>query len=128
MTTIILILVTHFVADFIFQTDKQAINKSKSNWWLTAHVASYGVGLSIFITLWVGGTLQALCWMLVNVALHWVTDYVTSRINAYLWRNEMRHWFFVGIGADQLIHYICLLLTYEAIITKNFITLSYATI
>lgn len=116
MTTTLLILLTHFVADFIFQTDKQAINKSSSNYWLTVHVATYGIGLAIFAQLWIGTTLPALYWILSNVALHWCTDFVTSRINSYLWRKEMRHWFFVGIGADQMIHYTCLLLTYDALI------------
>ena len=113
--TILLILSTHFVGDFIFQTDKQAKNKSSSNYWLTVHVATYGICLS-FARLIMGNTLPSFYWVLINIVLHWYTDFVTSRINAYLWRKEMRHWFFVGIGLDQLIHYTCLFATYKALL------------
>lgn len=118
MTTTLLILLTHFVADFIFQTDKQAINKSKSNFWLTQHVFTYSLGLWIYAAAnwaWFHNS-NIIYWVVLNALLHWITDYITSRINSYLWRKEMRHWFFVGIGADQMIHYTCLLLTYEALI------------
>lgn len=118
MTTILLILFAHFVSDFLFQTDKQAINKSTSNWWLTQHVITYTIGLSFFMAghlAWHHQT-EIIYWLLINAGLHWITDYATSRINSYLWRKEMRHWFFVGIGADQFIHYTCLLLTYDALI------------
>jgi hypothetical protein len=119
MITSVLILFTHFVADFIFQTEKQAVNKSKSNWLLTAHVATYGVGLSIFSLLWIDNTLSAFYWILCNMILHWITDFVTGRINAYLLRREMTNWFFVGVGADQFIHHLCLLLTYQALIMQR---------
>lgn len=118
MKIVLLILLTHFVADFIFQTDKQAINKSTSNLWLTKHVLTYMLGLQTFAIIHVIFFLdiQIYTWVVVNGVLHWITDYFTSRLNSYLWKKEMRHWFFVGIGADQMIHYTCLLLSYEMLI------------
>jgi hypothetical protein len=115
MITTVLILFTHFVADFIFQTEKQATKKGTSNWLLTAHVITYGIGLTIFAQLWIGNTLQTFCWVFCNMILHWITDFVTSRINSHLWKKGKENWFFVGIGADQFIHHACLLLTYEAL-------------
>jgi len=96
------VLFLHFVGDFILQTDRMALNKSKSNTWLTAHIGAY----SILITIVFGPVYAA-----VNAILHFCTDYVTSRITSYLWKKEERHWFFVTIGADQLIHALCLLWT-----------------
>lgn len=113
--TILLILFVHFVADFILQTDEMAINKSKSNQWLTIHVAAYMAGF-ILMTVWFIESQYWLHWILLNGALHWITDYFTSRLNSYLWKKEMRHWFFVGIGADQFIHYACLLISYQLLI------------
>ena len=78
----------------------------------------------------------------VNTAVHFATDAVTSRVTSRLWfvkgirvKNAMwslpmvqaaghaayevdydmskRHWFFVMLGADQLIHYMTLFVTAE---------------
>lgn len=97
----IAVLWLHFLGDFIFQTDTMAINKSKSNKWLCAHGLTYGIPL-----LCIGWK-----YALVNVIAHMGVDFITSRINARLWAAEKRHWFFVGIGADQAIHMTFLFLT-----------------
>lgn len=92
----------HFVCDFLLQTDKVAINKSSSNKTLFIHVLIYSIPLTIF------GPLFAL----VNAALHFVVDYVTSRATSFLWKHNKRHWFFVTIGLDQALHMTCLFVTY----------------
>ena len=105
------ILIIHWVADFVLQSDWMAINKSKNNLALLAHVFTYCntwgiVGLFFF------GFIPVALFYVYNFILHFITDYCTSRLNAYLWEKEMRHWFFVAIGFDQVIHYTCLFLTY----------------
>jgi hypothetical protein len=99
----------HFVADFILQTDKMALNKSKSNRWLGIHVVVYSCPFLIF----------GWKFALVTGVFHFVTDYITSRGTSYLWRKEMRHWFFVLIGFDQAIHLTTLLLTYRFIYLQS---------
>ena len=47
-------------------------------------------------------------WIVVNGALHFVTDAITSRITGYFWAKNDAHNFFVVIGFDQMIHYFCL--------------------
>lgn len=116
MGTTLLILLTHFIADFVCQTDKMALNKSKSNFFLSLHVLTY-TGVLLVITGFIfGWSYGFFAWIVLNAGLHWATDYGTSRLTSYLWVNERRHWFFVAIGADQMIHYTCLLLTYQWII------------
>ncbi len=114
MKIALLILLTHFVADFLLQNDDMALNKSKSNYWLSIHVLVYS---TTFLFLWTlfspENALGIWIWVLINYMLHWLTDYCTSRLTSYLWQKEQRHWFFVAIGFDQLVHYTCLLLTYE---------------
>jgi hypothetical protein len=112
---IILILFAHFVSDFVFQTDKQAINKSTSNLWLTYHVLAYTTGIFLTISILSKSIEIGLLYALLNGCIHWGQDYVTSRINSKLWRENKRHWFFVGIGADQFIHATILILTYSFI-------------
>ena len=96
----------HLFADFILQTDQMAINKSKSNFWLTLHIACYSVPFLIF----------GWKFALVNAIGHWITDFITSRITSYLWKKEERHWFFVTIGIDQAIHLTTLILTIPLIV------------
>jgi uncharacterized membrane-anchored protein len=119
---VLALLATHFVADFVCQTHEQATNKSKSNYWLSMHVATYTLVLAActfaILAIFVPNEmetsgLQALIYAVFNGGLHWLTDYVTSRINARLWSEGRTHDFFVGVGADQLIHYTCLLVTFH---------------
>ncbi len=97
--------ILHWFADFYCQTDRMALAKHSSNKWLTIHVATYTV-LLLMCTL-----VNVPLWCLLNGALHWVTDYFTSRWTSRLWKAERRHAFFVVIGLDQLIHLCTLTLT-----------------
>jgi hypothetical protein len=96
----------HFLADFIFQSDAMALNKSKSNYWLTVHVFVYTV---IFIPF---GPLFAI----VNGLLHWATDWGSSRLTAYYHSKGMRREFFLVIGLDQAMHLSALILTYDLLV------------
>lgn len=145
--TIYVLLVAHFVADFLAQSDWMAVNKSKRWDALALHVGAY-IGAAGFIVAifqppspWPYTTAKMFgVWLLVNALAHFVQDAVTSRITSRLWffRREdgiwaqaeyaypkhgrtlvnpwtpidgTRHWFFVAIGADQLLHYGTLFVT-----------------
>ena len=120
------LLLTHWIGDFLLQSDWMALNKSKNTWEgsraLFFHVLTYS---SCFI--WLG-----LEFTLLTFVMHWPVDFVTSRITRRLfpfvpawpddppfidWYNKdgedgrSNHWFFVVIGLDQLIHYLCLSFT-----------------
>jgi hypothetical protein len=103
---VVLILVGHWMADFIGQTDQMAKNKSTSN---AYHVIVYGLIMLSFI----GVTTRSIPWewVAVNTLAHGATDYVTSRVSSRLWRAGEVHWFFVVVGFDQMIHFITLFVT-----------------
>lgn len=125
--TLLALIVGHFVGDFLLQSDWMALNKSK---WpesqegrdaLTVHAAVYAASIGLF-------TLNPFVALITFVA-HAVTDAITSRWTTKLWFLPMeqvsksdnlwyaypdwkkRHWFFVVIGFDQMLHGIQLVLT-----------------
>ena len=143
MMPLLVLLTAHFVGDFLCQSDRMALNKSKSWDVLAWHVSVYTVVIAVASL-----RLVPLCapWGLfvtITFVTHFATDAVTSRITSRLWflditasgdlgkiwregtiRTEptycvedrgTRHWFFVVIGVDQLIHAWTLGLTLWAV-------------
>lgn len=113
---VMLVIFAHWVADFVFQTHWMAVNKSKNNLALGSHVLVYTivVGIILGIPLYVYGNIPYITlgtWVTVNGILHFITDYITSRITSKLWQKEDYHNFFVVVGFDQVIHYTCLFAT-----------------
>ena len=112
--TIMTVIAMHWVADFVLQTDWQAKNKSKDNFALLFHVLTYTICIFVCGIFFLANelTLQNIkiwkAWALANGIVHFGVDYVTSRINTYLWNKGRVHDFFVMVGFDQLIHYACL--------------------
>lgn len=114
---------THFVADFLCQTDKMALNKSTSLYWLSMHVLTYTavlfLAVSGFFYFVMDSELRSsdavwrapLLYAGINGMLHFITDFFTSKLTSKLWQRESKHWFFVAVGFDQLTHYFCLFVT-----------------
>ena len=119
ITTLFFILFTHWVADFIVQTDWQAKNKSTNNRALFFHVLTYSSTMTLSLFLldfdWLEKAQYTLnCWLFLFITFgaHFITDYFTSRLNTYLYSKNQIHWFFVSIGFDQILHYVQLIFTY----------------
>jgi len=103
LTNIVILLSLHFIADFVLQSDYIAKNKSLSNRILAYHVLIYSVPFGIFF---------GIQYAIINMLLHFMVDWVTSRASSFLWAHKKVHWFFVTIGFDQLIHLICIFSTF----------------
>lgn len=116
------LLIAHFLGDFVLQTDAMATRKSKEWLYLSLHCVVYAL---MFVP-W------GLRFYLITLLTHFVTDAITSRITTKLWffqpidvhfninnvryecwipKGGSRHYFFVMIGFDQLIHFATLALT-----------------
>lgn len=93
----------HFVADFLFQTNDMALNKSHSMKWLGIHALVYSLPFIFFF-----GILYAV----VNGILHFAVDGISSKMTANAWQAGDMRSFFNIIGFDQAIHLTILLLTY----------------
>lgn len=107
------LLMAHWFGDFVLQTHWQASNKSKRLDALSLHVGTYTAVL--FLSSCLIFYHESFYWLtdfaLVNGALHFCTDFVTSRISSKLWAKGEWHNFFVVIGLDQLIHQVTLGMT-----------------
>jgi hypothetical protein len=109
-------LFAHFVADFVFQTDWMALNKSSSLMALNVHILVYSLilfafTLPLFYYLGLPQALTAaLTYVMINATSHSITDYFTSRLTTKLWKEGKRHQFFVVIGLDQFLHAAVLLI------------------
>lgn len=129
LITILSILVIHWIADFVFQTDKQA--KGKSNNWsdLLSHTFNYSFVWWVMGLIYLAfsfkqfpiqptsNLLPILYFGIITFICHTITDYFTSRLNKYLWNKGRVHDFFISIGFDQLLHYFQLFLTYKLLIS-----------
>lgn len=117
ISLLLILIILHYIGDFVLQSGEMAIGKSTDNGWLSYHVAVYTLTLFAGVAAW--GVLSsvdsplshALSFAALNGAIHWGIDWVTSRINAKLWKDKRVHGFFVGVGTDQLTHYATLVLT-----------------
>jgi len=124
-TTALLIILIHFFADFVCQTHEMAINKSKHNGWLSAHVGVYTL---VTLLAWNFTILQPaidyrlntyLYFILFIFSTHWITDFITSRFTSKLFGKGDYHNGFVVVGLDQVLHYIQLLSAYYLFVLKK---------
>lgn len=111
MTQFLFLLTAHWVADFVCQTHWQAQNKSRRLDALGLHVGSYTIILGASAWLIFGYSVAFIYFVMLNGALHFLTDAVTSRWTAKLYAKEDWHNFFVIIGLDQLVHQLTLAFT-----------------
>lgn len=112
------IIIIHWFADFVLQTDWQAKNKSTNNKALLSHTLIYSLsfwGLLGLCNMWFNFGLNikfGIYYLLITFITHTLTDYFTSRLNTKLWNKGQVHNFFVSVGFDQVLHYVQLFTTY----------------
>lgn len=105
------ILFIHWIADFIMQTGWQATNKSKRNDALLYHTISYSLIWLLPVSCMLG-LIYGVYFVVITLFCHTITDFITSRINTKLWKENKVHLFFVSIGFDQFLHFIQLIISY----------------
>lgn len=109
--TVLSVLLIHWIADFVAQSDMQAKGKSKDWRILTDHTFIYALlmcGFAYYCR-WLGddcSKIFAFFWA--TFITHTIIDYFTSKLNAKLYAKGEIHWFFVSVGFDQFLHYCCL--------------------
>jgi len=102
LTLLLAIVWTHWVSDFVLQSDQMAKGKSSSVKWLSIHVAWYTLPFILVF---------GFKFAIVNAIAHWAVDFVTSKVTSRLFKAGKNHYFFVAIGFDQAVHLSILVAT-----------------
>lgn len=125
-----IILFAHYIADFLFQTNWMAKGKSSSLMKLSVHILTYTLVLFVccffLILIRYDITISDLMvYAIVSGMLHFSVDFFTSKItswqhtNGYMGSDSVPNLgFFSTIGADQLIHSLCLIGLYIFMFSK----------
>jgi len=131
MGVFVTIIILHYIADFIFQDEEWALNKSKSKKALLKHTLTYSlvwfIGLIIYVAKIgiVGVNFSKIySFVCITFIFHTVTDYFTSIVVAKKMKDREygskipNLGAFSIIGFDQVLHYLQLIVTW-AIIFRN---------
>lgn len=106
------LLLVHFLADFVCQTHKQATRKSTSNKYLFYHVFTYSIIWIPAIFVLTSSLVISLLFGGITFILHFITDWITSRLTKHYREKEDFHNFFIIIEADQMLHRAQFIFTY----------------
>jgi hypothetical protein len=125
---LVLLLVTHFIADFVLQSREMGKKKSSEPGYLAAHLA---VQFLAFLLVLIPFSDRALQFSFCNMVIHGIIDWNLWRLyKAYAykaiaknpqhplltgnpaepWKYWEDHWFYTTIGFDQLLHGLTLVL------------------
>lgn len=95
-----LLIILHFVADFVCQEEEWATTKHKSLKSLLYHCMTYSLWFILF----------GLPFILITFTTHFIIDFSSSKL--YYKYYYMDRKFFIALGADQMLHISFLILTY----------------
>lgn len=118
---VLLIIVTHWIADFVLQTEQMARLKSSVPEFLFRHVFIYTAAFIPVAFILLEPT-SAVTFLAINFTLHYLVDKITSPVTKVLFSNGTYYTNIPNIGAfsvigfDQLLHYMCLFITFILLI------------
>lgn len=112
ISDVIVLLVAHFIGDFVCQSRMMADNKSKNIWWLLTHGIIYSIILFILMFIFTSyGTIPLILFSLFNGLIHIIFDKLSSTCTSKYYKQKQFYRMFTVIGFDQLLHLVTLLLT-----------------
>lgn len=107
---LLLLLLAHWICDFVLQTHEEATNKWHSFRALLGHTWTYSLGMTLALG-WSLPYSALFAFFGLTLLLHTLTDFFTSKWVHKLFEKKDYHNGFVVIGLDQILHYVQLYLT-----------------
>lgn len=102
LIAILVIIIIHFLGEFVLQSQVMVVNKSESLPWLFVHCLTYSI---LFLPFGVAFVFVTFC-------LHMLVDYFTSKAYMSMIRQIKPREQTLVFGADQALHMLCLVSTY----------------
>jgi len=112
-------ILAHYVGDFVLQSRAIATKKSSSILALSIHVAVYTATILAFSFLVDFTAYQRSVFVIYNGLIHFITDYISSRITEKAWTNGNMEKFWDTIGFDQFIHIYSLYVLYGMLMNND---------
>lgn len=113
LLTIMWFLSSHYITDFIIQSEEQAKEKSYDSLILLEYCIEYALVMSVMTgiySLFINGWNDVSYWIVTSficyLVTHFYIDFSTSRISSKYFKEKEAHMGFVILGLDQLIHYL----------------------
>lgn len=99
-----LLIIKHFVADFVLQTTWMVDEKRHyGRWGGLAHSGIHGLGTGLIFLIFGFGLWSIIC-AVIDFIVHYHTDWVKMNASQTLTVVDRRYWVYLGL--DQMIHYL----------------------
>jgi uncharacterized membrane protein len=125
--SIILILLFHFIGDYVLQPDSLNNKKGKSIKPLLIHILIYFLTMLILTSIFIFNIKDAIIFSFINSVAHLLIDFITSRVITKMSQSELNkriinvkefdittisvYWPVLLLGLDQLSHHVILIYT-----------------
>lgn len=116
---ILIMIIGHWLSDFIFQTTGDIFKKGNKNI-LTIHSIEYSALMSFIVWVCVAiGIIDTLKWyyiigfFITTFITHYIVDYFTSKLSNIYWNESRRFEYFSTIITDQILHLLIIFLTIQ---------------
>lgn len=119
MEVFLLVVLVHWIADFIFQDERWALGESKNLIPLLSHTCVYSLIWLIPVWLFTNDFSGAFMFMFITFISHTTTDYFTSKVVSKKFADKHMGGpipnlgAFTTIGFDQVLHYAQLIITWK---------------
>ncbi len=111
---LVIILVAHYLGDFICQPRKIADNKHKNIYWLLTHGLIYSTVLFVILTIIHPLSLGSVfLYVFINGVFHIGVDKISSHYTVKYYQQHNNYMMYNIVGLDQLAHIVVLLISYQ---------------